>query len=92
MMRLVNLTFVIAVIAGCATPRSTPEDCRGRAEAEYRRCLHPVYVPAGEVAQPTRSDQSQACREAYQQAIRACGGGGPEAPVPEIGTSTSARR
>lgn len=80
---------MIALNLGCATPRQTPKDCRGRAEAEYRRCLHPVYVNQGQSVEPVRSDQSQACQQAYQQAIDACGGGGPVAPVPEIQTSTA---
>lgn len=89
MLRVVSLTFVIAVISGCATPRTTPRDCRGRAQAEYRRCLHPIYRAQGAAVEPTRSDQSQACQQSYQQAIDACGGGGPKAPVPVIGTSTT---
>lgn len=88
MKRFGPLVLVTAlIVCACATPPRTPKDCRGRAEAQYQLCLRP-YRPADQPLEPTRSDEAQACQRSYQQALAACGGGEPRAPVPRIGTST----
>ena len=78
-----------ATLAGCLTSKQTPAGCRARADAEYRRCLNPQWISEGEPVEPVRSDRSQACRVAHQQALDRCLED-PEVPTPQIRTSTTA--
>jgi len=86
--RLVSVSFVLA-LGACATVGSGPKNCRQRAQSEYRRCVNPTWKQPDQPVQPTRSQESQACQASYQQAIDACGGGEPQAPIPDLTVTSS---
>ncbi len=86
--RIACLSFVLA-LGACATVGSSPKDCRERAQREYRRCVNPTWKQPDQPVQPTRSQESQACQASYQQALDACGGGGPKAPIPDLTVTSS---
>lgn len=87
---MVAMGVVTASTMACVSSRPTPAGCRARAEAEYKRCTNPQWIPEGEPVEPVRGDRTQLCRDAYRQALDACRVE-PEPPIPEIRTSTSAQ-
>ncbi len=85
-----SLTLALALAAGLTGCAHTRQSCVERAEEQYRRCLNPyVVINQGTDPNPVRGEESQACREAYEQALSRCDPPR-EAPVPTIsGTATS---
>jgi hypothetical protein len=82
---------VALLLTGCASADrgSSKERCEKDARARYLQCMNPTFIPEGEPMPVPKSEESQSCHIAYQQALSTCDGGAP-VPLFPIGTSTSA--
>ena len=74
----------------CATPSGPKKErCEKDARARYQQCMNPTFIPDGEPLPMPKSEESQSCHVAYQQALSTCRGDEPVPLVP-IGTSSTA--
>lgn len=73
-MKMDALLAGLLLASACATsrPPTTRSECEAQADAEYRRCQNPQFPQPGTPAEVTDSHGSQACRDAYQQAVMRC--------------------